>query len=252
MSMQRLMFPALVGLVVLLFGAMLLLDLDLLLHGSDMPAEPFRLEIEEAMLLGTVLVIGLGLFGFHRLNMQRRELEARLSAETRARQALEIALIDPLTGIANRRHFDDTFHAAAAGGGPGTVHALLLLDLDGFKAVNDTFGHPAGDEVLRAVSQRLQGAVKKSDLVSRIGGDEFAVIAFNLADESAAEALVERVRATFERPIVTSTGSHPISASIGRALFPMLGADSASIFKAADEALYEEKHLRKGASAKGS
>ena len=224
-----------------LAAALVALEFDLFLNADHRSERELRIEISEALLLGTVLAISLLVFSFRRLQDQKREIALRLGAETRARQALELALLDPLTGLANRRHFDDIFGAAASRGQHASRHALFLFDLNDFKGINDTYGHPAGDRILQVVSERLGAALKTGDLASRLGGDEFAVIAFDIGEEKQAEALAARLRAVVAEPVILDGLELRPSASVGYALFPSGGMNASDIFAKADAALYVAK-----------
>ncbi len=161
----------------------------------------------------------------------RRELdEAR--AEVRRLEAL--ANEDPLCAVLNRRGFDRALRQAAAHVSRyGTPAALLAFDLDGFKHVNDTQGHGAGDEVLKAVAAALSQNVRASDLVARIGGDEFAVLLWHV-DEARARRKAEQLVSLL-----------PIGASFGVASLAGLDADEA--VAAADRLMYEDKRRRRHA-----
>ena len=124
---------------------------------------------------------------------------AGLTVVDRLRESHRQAITDDLTGLANRRHLHDRLEAAiaTASAGGGEL-ALLLVDLDGFKELNDTLGHPAGDEVLRQIGPRLQALLRERDTLARLGGDEFAVI-LAPGDDAAASAAALRLRAALER-----------------------------------------------------
>ncbi len=225
---------------VMLTAAFLFLEYDVLMHFEERSPEVLLLEIEEALILAGILIGGLFIVWYRRSRAYRLELEGRLKAETEARRALELALLDPLTGLANRRHFEEIFHAAAE---PGLVtkHVLMLLDVDDFKPVNDVYGHPVGDEVLRVISMRLNNAVKQGDLVSRLGGDEFSVIVFEVDNVERAMEVAERLMGIVREPIAVSGKLLNVSASIGLTLFPEEGQSPAEIYARADEALYASK-----------
>ena len=124
-----------------------------------------------------------------------RELSARLA---------EQAVRDPLTGLANRMLLEERLRAVLARDGrSGATTGLLFLDLDGFKQVNDRLGHLVGDAVLQAVAQRLTGAVRPSDTVARVGGDEFVVLVEDTDEESLGQ-LVDRLRASVTEPLALS------------------------------------------------
>jgi GGDEF domain-containing protein len=199
--------------------------------------------------------------------------QAAARAEERERQALH----DPLTGLANRTQLLERARPAlAAAGGDAPPVALLMIDLDGFKAINDTHGHLAGDELLRLVGARLTGAVRPDDMVARFGGDEFAVLLSDLSAESVADwpgLLSDRAQA----PVMTARGAWPVSpeevadhvatrirhalgepyqidgmtvtigASVGAAVAPSEGADIDALLHAADVAMYAVKAARRPA-----
>ncbi|HEX9999565.1 MAG TPA: GGDEF domain-containing protein [Actinoplanes sp.] len=149
---------------------------------------------------------------------------------------------DPLTGLANRRALNDELdrvvHAAAK---TRSRAGLLLIDLNGFKAVNDSLGHQAGDKLLQEVAARLTGAVRRTDVVARIGGDEFAVLltAVESVDHVAAtgRAVLDEIR----RPINLDGTAATVSASIGIALCPDHAADHEQLLRHADSAMYAAK-----------
>ena len=157
-----------------------------------------------------------------------------------------LARTDALTGLANRRVFHEALERelamAARRGEPCT---LVVLDVDRFKAVNDTHGHPAGDDVLRHVGRTLAGAARGTDLASRYGGEEFALI---LPTCSAAESIgvAERLRAA----IAAESGPVPVTVSAGVATYPLHGGDGESLVAAADEALYRAKRAGRDRSAR--
>ncbi|MGV0949612.1 MAG: diguanylate cyclase domain-containing protein [Azonexus sp.] len=159
----------------------------------------------------------------------------------------ELAWFDPLTALPTRALFTDRLNQCLLiAAREGIACALLYLDLDGFKAVNDCAGHVAGDEVLRVVAQRMLASVRESDTVCRWGGDEFLIL---LADPGSSRRLlgvVERLRQRIAEPITLPAGCHQVSASIGIARFPADGATAATLQAAADAAMYEAKRQGKG------
>lgn len=165
---------------------------------------------------------------------------AALGAQRHAQSAIDESLRDPLTGAGNRRRFDqdltDALAGGASGGGP---LSLGIIDLDHFKRVNDTHGHPAGDALLRAVVQRAHAALRPGDALYRFGGEEFC---FLLADASAEEAMAvaERVRAAIAAEPFDVGAAEPLvaTASIGVAA---AGSDGPALLAAADAALYRAK-----------
>jgi diguanylate cyclase (GGDEF)-like protein/PAS domain S-box-containing protein len=156
-------------------------------------------------------------------------------------ELIQTARYDTLTGLPNRSMFQDYFAKALSRAARGAQHlALLFLDLDGFKAVNDTHGHLAGDQLLQSVAQRLVKCVRAGDLVSRLGGDEFTII---LEDSVPGQltALAEKIIRVLEAPIHFGGQTAHISASIGIALYPECGSDEHTLIQLADAAMYEVK-----------
>jgi diguanylate cyclase (GGDEF)-like protein len=143
-----------------------------------------------------------------------------------------VANTDQLTGLNNRRAFDATL--AAAKRGEITRLALILIDIDHFKAVNDRLGHEAGDELLRQVAQQLRGSVRANDIVARLGGDEFAILLKD-GDAKHADQIMKELLAA-QRHV-----ANEVTFSIGAALLPDDDADPAQLYRNADLALYEAK-----------
>jgi diguanylate cyclase (GGDEF)-like protein len=172
------------------------------------------------------------------------------------RRQYAMAHQDPLTGLANRRGFDAALERAVTTAGdprqgrrsrdPDERFALLLIDLDEFKAVNDGFGHTAGDEVLRGVASRVRAAVRPSDCVARIGGDELAIVAPG-AGERGATRLAEAVQAA-AADIQPAPQAPPVTLTVSWALFPDQATDVQGLFAAADRALHARKRVRQSAT----
>jgi diguanylate cyclase (GGDEF)-like protein len=174
----------------------------------------------------------------------RRSVLAREASEA---QAQHLAFHDVLTGLPNRMMFDDRLaHEVAKARGRDQSVALLYLDLDGFKAVNDTLGHPAGDELIRLVGTRLQDALRKTDLVARIGGDEFAIIQTGVRSPAEVEVLCLRVLEVINEPCAVAGTQARVGVSIGIAIGPADADDRAELARKADIALYEAKAAGKG------
>jgi diguanylate cyclase (GGDEF)-like protein len=153
----------------------------------------------------------------------------------------QLARYDALTGLPNRALFRDQMDAAVVGlrrRGPFAIH---FIDLDEFKQVNDTLGHPCGDELLCVAADRLRAAVRGSDIVARFGGDEFVVLQYPLGHPKEAGALAERIVASLAEPFQISGNEVVIGASIGIALGPRDGSDADLLLKNADMALYRAK-----------
>jgi diguanylate cyclase (GGDEF)-like protein/PAS domain S-box-containing protein len=169
----------------------------------------------------------------------RKEAEMRLA---------HLALHDPLTGLPNRRALAESLdRAIARAGRTGQPVAVLALDLDGFKAVNDRHGHAAGDVVLVEVAARLRRVVRRSDIVARLGGDEFAVIAGELNGPAPVARLARRIATALAEPVaVTAAARIGIGVGIGVAFFPGDGETPEEILARADAALYAAKRGRAG------
>jgi diguanylate cyclase (GGDEF)-like protein len=148
---------------------------------------------------------------------------------------------DSLTGLLNRRGFDDALVGALERATPGRGIALFMLDLDAFKPVNDQFGHHVGDELLRVVAQRLRASVRSRDAVGRLGGDEFVVMADGLANDTLARELGLKLLDAFRAPFALGAHVCNVSATVGYALAPDDASDAASLLKAADAAMYAGK-----------
>lgn len=157
------------------------------------------------------------------------------------RELAQMAHYDKLTGVANRQMFIDSLEKALARASRGQRQiTLFFLDLDGFKEINDNFGHLIGDQVLQMVAQRLVACVRASDMVSRYGGDEFAIIIEDSPDHL--DTLAQKILASIETPYEIG-GDHRgfLSASIGIALYPQCAMDARSLIEAADKAMYAIK-----------
>ncbi|WP_236835900.1 sensor domain-containing diguanylate cyclase [Blastococcus sp. KM273129] len=173
----------------------------------------------------------------------REVTDRKLFEEELRRQART----DPLTGLLNRTAFNERLEAAAAGAGPGSCPAVLFIDVDDFKDVNDTLGHAAGDELLLAVAGRLSADVRGEDVVARLGGDEFALL---LADADAAllREVAERLLTALRAPVRVGTRTTTVTASIGGAL-GTAGCTAEELLHRADTAMYAAKRTGKDSCA---
>jgi diguanylate cyclase len=172
---------------------------------------------------------------------QRRDLSERLEHE---------ATHDALTGLPNRRSFmHELDRALSRAQRNGSMLAILFIDLDGFKRINDDLGHHTGDELLKHVAHQFEGSLRKSDLVARLGGDEFAVIA-DANNGDSLEQLAERLIATVSMPLIEGHEDRRISASIGLALYPVDAVDGNALLSEADAAMYRAKRQGKGRVAR--
>ena len=225
-------------LVVLVGASFMVWEFDVFHTAPRQSAQIKSIELEEVLALAGLLTSSLVVFIGYYLR-QRRENYRRTAAEYEARR---LALEDPLTGLPNRRQFEDALKTAL--GSPpraGGSHGVLLLDLNGFKKVNDVHGHPVGDEVLAQVGNRLMSAMRESDLVARLGGDEFAVLAPHLAGPDTATGIALRIIEHLKEPITVGSNKHQIGTAIGIALTPQDGTDRHEVLRKADIALYRAK-----------
>jgi diguanylate cyclase (GGDEF)-like protein len=171
---------------------------------------------------------------------------AGLTVVERLRESHAQAVTDDLTGLGNRRHLVDTLHETIESADErGDELALLLIDLDGFKELNDTLGHHAGDEVLRQIGPRLKELLRGDDTLARLGGDEFAVI-LQPGDEASASTAGLRLRAALEESFAVGGIHVHIDASVGIALYPQHAEDAMGLLQRADVAMYQAKRMRTG------
>jgi diguanylate cyclase (GGDEF)-like protein len=157
-----------------------------------------------------------------------------------------LAYHDALLGLPNRLLFHDRLRQALAEAGhTASQVAVLFLDLDDFKRINDAMGHAAGDRLLQAVAGRLKGCVRKTDTVARLGGDEFTILLTNQIQPQAAALVAEKILKIVGRPLVVDGQEMSITASIGISVFPSDGTDVEPLVKRADLAMYRAKALGK-------
>jgi diguanylate cyclase (GGDEF)-like protein len=212
---------------------------DIFPNVDSPPTQERIIKLDEAVALVGIFCLGLLALSCRLLLSQRREVARRIRAENWAR---ELALQDSLTGLPNRRQFDHELNVAIAA--PPRIdgaHALFLLDLNNFKRINDVYGHGVGDEVLISVAIRLKQAVRDGDLVVRFGGDEFAILACQLAGPEEATSIALRVIKELDQPVTIGSSRHQIGISIGIALIPQDGQSQSEIMRKADIAMYRAK-----------
>ncbi|BBL75254.1 EAL domain-containing protein [Methylomagnum ishizawai] len=180
-----------------------------------------------------------------------RQRVTRMLEASRAQQHVtRLAYQDALTGLPNRALFRERLETLvaerAAAADPERVHAILFLDLDRFKLVNDTMGHEVGDLLLKTAAERVKGCLRPVDTVSRFGGDEFTVILHNIGGPEIAAMVAEKVRATIAKPFVFLGRELYLSTSIGIALYPADGTSSGILIKHADMAMFRAKERGNG------
>lgn len=211
-------------------------DLDavqpLLAMTSTQPAPPLLASLAEAFARMVV-----------KLEAREFELECRIDELLQLKKELEQANYDPLTGLPNRVIARDRLQQGLQQTRRSGGHlAVLYLDLDRFKWINDNLGHAAGDELLRQVAHRLSQCARKADTVARLGGDEFLCVLPDMETPSAAEDLSKRIIHSLSQPFALQAGTASIGASIGIALFPAHGEATDSLIACADKALYQSKN----------
>jgi diguanylate cyclase (GGDEF)-like protein len=246
-----LVFPLAVAAETVLFSFALAYRIQLLKQDRADALEQANLEktarLEQAELSASNLQ--------HAVDQRTAELAATNQRLTERELALEHAAFhDPLTDLPNRRYLIERAEAALAEAlRRNESMALLLIDLDHFKPVNDRHGHDAGDHLLREISQRLQLLVRRNDMPARLGGDEFAVLIGGPNAHVHAQEIAERLLTELATPIYYNGIELQVSISIGGALYPLHGMHFSDLYKSADQALYQVKQQgRAGFAIAGS
>jgi len=159
------------------------------------------------------------------------------------RELRRLALQDPLTGVANRLFLNDRIERAISHARRSGDHvALLMIDLDNFKPINDRFGHAVGDQLLIAIANRIRAMVRETDTLARIGGDEFVLLLEDVREPDGIRSTVEKLMETVRKPISTDSGDNvSVSASIGVAFAPMHAEQTAHLLDRADVEMYKAK-----------
>ncbi|HEX5684028.1 MAG TPA: GGDEF domain-containing protein [Ideonella sp.] len=181
-------------------------------------------------------------------NLLERELEAAHQEAAATRLA---SLHDPLTSLPNRSLFDDRLaHGLAQARRHGWTLAVMFIDLDGFKSINDSYGHAAGDQVLKTIAGRLKRMTREDDTVSRHGGDEFLYLLMELRQESDASGIAEKIIARVAEPFELEAQAVPVEVSvkcsIGISIFPRNGSTDTLLIASADRAMYQAKRAGGG------
>ncbi len=229
-------------------------------HPADFYAQMWRLLIRDSRWQGEVwnqrkngevFIVWLSISCVASSGQPRRYV-ATLTDITRSKQLEEElrhrAYHDPLTDLPNRALFSDRLRVAISQAQRhGRRFALCFIDLDGFKPVNDRYGHAAGDELLVECARRLRACMRAADTIARLGGDEFAAILIDVGSRREVEEVATRIVADLARPFALDAGAVSISCSIGIALFPEHGADAEVLQHSADAALYAVKESSRNA-----
>ena len=195
-------------------------------------------EIDDLIFVFFMLSAALMIYGFRRYQDLARQIEARIAAEEEARK---LARHDSLTGLPDRRFFEERLDECLRAAGPATKLAVLMLDLDGFKAVNDVHGHAAGDRALALFAKRVAAVLRKDIFFARLGGDEFSIIMPAIGSPDDATYLARRIAATVAEPFVIEHAVVRFGVGIGIAVAPDNGTQPADLVRRADRALYRAK-----------
>jgi diguanylate cyclase (GGDEF)-like protein len=208
------------------------------LHTMQHFFSPYYLAALSSLLALLALYLALQLL---RVKSKNARLKKYLSKLKDAERSLrKSAFLDPLTGLANRLLLMDRFEVAMRHARRSRKKfAVLMLDLNKFKAINDTYGHAAGDQVLIAVAQRLVSIVRESDTVARLGGDEFVLIVESITERTQLEALGHKLVEVVSQKLILGSGDTvAVGASVGYAWYPSDGDNLRDILDVADQAMY--------------
>ncbi len=187
-----------------------------------------------------MLTLYLGLLASVLINIQRRLEDAEASA-------LDMAYHDPLTGLKNKRYMVNLFeHVVTLTNRPHHLMAVIYIDLDNFKPINDSAGHEAGDVVLKTVADRLRACTRSTDICVRVGGDEFVIVATQLENPEQVEQVAGKLHECICEPVEYKNKTYQLGASIGVSLYPSHGTDLQELVNLADRAMYQVKSDCKG------
>jgi diguanylate cyclase (GGDEF)-like protein len=208
--------------------------------GSGLRNDALAVIIGLATLMILAFTLAISAFDAHRATRAARRADSLQAANEQLRN---VALYDSLTGLPNRLLLDDRMEQAMARADRNRkLCALMFIDLDKFKSVNDTLGHVAGDELLKAAALRLLSCVRKQDTVARVGGDEFIMLLSELDHSEAAAVVVDKVLAELARPFYVQRHDVQISCSVGISVYPENGKTMGELIANADRAMYQAKN----------
>lgn len=234
---------ALLLLCLMMAALLLAIQYDLFYFIRELSDSERRISLAEAIFLTLLLMVCISVFVIRRLSDQRTDIALRTAAEIELQELTSLVMQDPLTTLLNRRALlnalDDATKTPPAN---GTENALFLMDLNGFKSVNDVYGHAIGDQFLEVVGKRFQAAARPSDLVARIGGDEFAVLAYNV-DRATARQIGKRFEDSLTNRIRAGGHMHEISMAMGVVMIPGEASTTEEALQNADLAMYRAKEL---------
>jgi diguanylate cyclase (GGDEF)-like protein len=228
---------------VVLFGAAVLSYV--VAHIFDLAPKLFQLgidyaewELDDIIFVVVVMSIALTVYALRRYRDLSREIKSRIAAETEARN---LARHDPLTGLPNRRFFEEKLEQCLNAATATHQAAVLMLDLDGFKVVNDTHGHAVGDKALSEFARRVSLIVRADAFLARVGGDEFTIIMPNIGSLDDPTNLARRIAAAVAEPFVIENVTAEFGVGIGIAIAPNDGVHADELVRRADRALYRAK-----------
>jgi len=228
---------------IVLFGAAILSYVAA--HSYDLAPKLFQLgidyaewELDDIIFVVFVMSIAMVVYAFRRYRDLSKEIKARISKELEARN---LARHDPLTGLPNRRFFEETLDECLSTASATRQVAVLMLDLDGFKTVNDTYGHAVGDKVLSEFTLRVSKVLRAGAFLARVGGDEFAIIKPKIDSLDDPTNLARRIAATVAEPFVIEKVTAEFGVGIGIAIAPNDGIHADELVRRADRALNRAK-----------
>ena len=230
---------------IVIFG--LLSIIYLMTEYADIPAMVFQFaqdhkdwDVDDAVVIAALLSVAMLIYGYRRLKDLSKEVKARRAAED---EAQKLARHDPLTGLPNRRFFNEKLDEALRPDSDSQPIAVLMLDLDGFKSINDAYGHLAGDQALVEFTNRVSAILRPGTVFARIGGDEFGIIATKIASLDGPAALARRIVSAVSEPFTIAGLTASIGVGIGIAVSPDSGNEQDVLVRRADLALYRAKAL---------
>ncbi len=214
-------------------------------HFYDLPPQLFQFgmdnadwEVDDIIFVIFVMSIGFAVFSYRRVKDLSREMKARRRAELEARK---LARHDPLTGLPNRRFFVERLREVLLTTTNASRSAILMLDLDGFKSINDAYVHAVGDQALTLFAKRISAIMRSGAMLTRVGGDEFAIIVPDISSLDDPTALARRVVAAVAEPFMMDQIPATLGVGIGIAIAPSDGMDPEVLVQHADRALYRAK-----------